>query len=81
VGGHTLPGPRPGTGGEGGDDLSTAALGTPLPELDRVATAAQRIEACIERSKSEAGLADDEVRNRAGWQQHQTLLLLATWLH
>lgn len=59
--------------------LSNAAPGTPLPELARVAKAAHRIEECIQRSKSEAGLADYEVRNWAGWQHHQTLSLLATW--
>ena len=31
------------------------------------------------RSKSEAGLADYEVRHWTGWQHHQTLSLLATW--
>jgi len=59
--------------------LSNAAPGTPLPELARVTKAAHRIEECIQRSKSEAGLADYEVRNWAGWQHHQTLSLLATW--
>src|SRR5574341_79570 len=59
--------------------LSNAAPETPLPELARVAKAAHRIEECIQRSKSEAGLADYEVRNWAGWQHHQTLSFLATW--
>jgi SRSO17 transposase len=59
--------------------LSNAAPGTPLPDLARVAKAAHRIEECIQRSKSEAGLADYEVRNWAGWQHHQTLSFLATW--
>src|SRR5713101_5030424 len=36
--------------------LSNAAPETPLPALARVANAAHRIEACIQRSKSEAGL-------------------------
>ena len=44
-----------------------------------MAKAAHRIEACLQRSKSEAGLADDEVRHWTGWQQHQTLSLIATW--
>lgn len=61
------------------DSLSNAAPGTPLPELARVAKAAHRIEACLQRSKSEAGLADYEVRHWAGWQHHHTLSLLATW--
>ena len=59
--------------------LSNAAPETPLWEFARVANAAHRIEECIQRSKSEAGLADYEVRNWAGWQHHQTLSLLATW--
>jgi len=59
--------------------LSNAAAETPLPELARVAKAAHRIEECLQRSKSEAGLADDEGRHWTGWQQHQTLSLLATW--
>ena len=59
--------------------LSNAAPETPLEELARGAKAEHRIEACLQRSKSEAGLADYEVRHGAGWQQHQTLSLLATW--
>jgi len=61
------------------DSLSNAVPETPLGECARVAKAEHRIEACLQRSKSEAGLADDEVRNWTGWQQHQTLSLLATW--
>ena len=59
--------------------LSNAACETPLWEYARVAKAAHRIEECIQRSKSEAGLADYEVRNWVGWQHHQTLSFLATW--
>jgi SRSO17 transposase len=59
--------------------LSNAVPETPLWELARVAKAEHRIEECIQRSKSEAGLADYEVRNWTGWQHHQTLSLLATW--
>lgn len=59
--------------------LSNAAPETPLWQFARVAKAEHRIEDCIQRSKSEAGLADYEVRNWTGWQQHQTLSLLATW--
>lgn len=59
--------------------LSNAAPETPLWEFARVAKAEHRIEECIQRSKSEAGLADYEVRNWTGWQHHQTLSLLATW--
>jgi len=59
--------------------LSNAVPETPLGELARVAKAAHRIEACLQRSKSEAGVADDEGRHWTGWQQHHTLSLLATW--
>jgi SRSO17 transposase len=59
--------------------LSNAAAETPLAELARVAKAEHRIEECLKRSKSEAGLADYQVRNWEGWQNHQTLSLVATW--
>jgi len=59
--------------------LANAPAETPLPELARVAKAAHRIEECLQRSKSEAGLADYEVRHWTGWQHHQTLSFLATW--
>ncbi len=59
--------------------LSNAVPETPLWEFARVAKAEHRIEECLQRSKSEAGLADYEVRNWTGWQHHQTLSLLATW--
>jgi SRSO17 transposase len=59
--------------------LSNAPAATGLWEWARVAKAAHRIEECLERSKSEAGLADYEVRHWTGWQHHQTLSLLATW--
>jgi SRSO17 transposase len=59
--------------------LSNAVPETPLWEFARVAKAEHRIEECLQRSKSEAGLADYEVRNWTGWQHHQTLSFLATW--
>jgi len=59
--------------------LSNAAPETPLGEFAQVAKAEHRIEECLQRSKSEAGLSDYEVRNWTGWQHHQTLSLLATW--
>ena len=59
--------------------LSNAVPETSLWELARVAKAEHRIEECLQRSKSEAGLADYEVRNWTGWHHHQTLSLLATW--
>lgn len=59
--------------------LSNANSQTPLKELARVAKAEHRIEECIQRAKSEAGLADYEVRSWKGWHHHQTLSLIATW--
>jgi SRSO17 transposase len=59
--------------------LSNAAADTPRAEFARVAKAEHRIEECIQRGKSEAGLADYEVRSWAGWHHHQTLSLIATW--
>jgi SRSO17 transposase len=59
--------------------LSNADPATPLGELARVAKAEHRIEECLQRGKSEAGLADYEVRHWTGWHHHQTLSLLATW--
>jgi SRSO17 transposase len=59
--------------------LSNAHPDTPLKELARVVKAEHRIEDCIKRSKSEAGLSDYEVRTWAGWYHHQTLSLIATW--
>jgi len=59
--------------------LSNAVPETPLGECARGAKADHRMEECLQRSKSEAGLADYEVRHWRGWQQHQTLSLLATW--
>jgi hypothetical protein len=59
--------------------LSNAAAGTPCAELARVAKAEHRIEECFQRGKSEAGLADYEVRTWQGWHHHQTLSLIATW--
>lgn len=59
--------------------LSNAALGTPLTEFARVFKAQHRIEECLQRAKSEAGLGDYQVRTWAGWHHHQTLSLVATW--
>jgi SRSO17 transposase len=59
--------------------LSNASPQTELAEFARVAKAEHRIEECLQRAKSEAGLADYEVRNWKGWHHHQTLSLLATW--
>jgi SRSO17 transposase len=59
--------------------LSNAAPETPLGACARVANAAHRLEACLQRSTSAAGLADDEGRNWTGGQHHHTLSFLATW--
>lgn len=59
--------------------LSNAAVQTPLTEFARVFKAEHRIEECLQRAKSEAGLAHYEVRTWEGWHHHQTLSLLATW--
>jgi SRSO17 transposase len=59
--------------------LSNANADTEKAEFARVAKAEHRIEECIERAKSEAGLAAYEVRNWKGWHHHQTLSLIATW--
>ncbi len=59
--------------------LSNAPVETPLKELARVVKAEHRVEDCLKRAKSEAGLSDYEVRTWAGWYHHQTLSLIATW--
>jgi SRSO17 transposase len=59
--------------------LSNAELTTPMSEYARVFKAEHRIEECLKRAKSEAGLADYQVRTWEGWHHHQTLSLLATW--
>jgi len=59
--------------------LSNAPSKTPLAEFARVAKAEHRIEACLQRAKGEAGLAQYQVRNWSGWHRHQTLSLLAVW--
>jgi SRSO17 transposase len=59
--------------------LSNAPFKTPLREFARAFKAERRIEECIKRAKSEAGLADYEVRTWIGWHHHQTLALIATW--
>jgi SRSO17 transposase len=59
--------------------LSNADPEEPLGELARVSRAAHRVEECFRRGKSEAGLADYQVRTWRGWHHHQTLSLLAAW--
>jgi SRSO17 transposase len=59
--------------------LSNAASETLPGVLARVAQAEHRIEECLQRAKSEAGLADYQVRTWWGWHHHQALSLLASW--
>lgn len=59
--------------------LSNAPAQTALPEFARAAKAHHRIEECIQRGKSEAGLADYQLRCYPGWYHHQALSLIATW--
>lgn len=59
--------------------LSNADPETSLESFCQAAKAEHRIEQCFQRAKSEAGLADYEVRHWRGWHHHQTLSLIATW--
>ncbi len=59
--------------------FSNAEPDTSLKELARVAKAEHRIEECLKRAKSEAGLADSQVRTWIAWHHHQTLSLMAAW--
>jgi SRSO17 transposase len=59
--------------------LTNAPRATPLSEFARVVKAGHRIEDCLKRSKSEAGLGEYQVRNWRGWHHHMTLSLIATW--
>ncbi len=59
--------------------LAFAPIETPLAEFARVFKAEHRIEEDFKRAKSEAGLADYQVRTWEGWHHHQTLSLIATW--
>jgi len=59
--------------------LSNAAPDTAESEFARAAKAEHRIEECLQRAKSETGLADYEVRNWKGWHHHQILSLMASW--
>ena len=58
--------------------LSSAPAETRPGVLARVAVARHRVEHCLQRGKSEAGLADYQVRTWAGWHHHQALSLIAT---
>jgi SRSO17 transposase len=59
--------------------MSNAPVTTPLKEFARVSKLRTRIEQFIKRSKSEAGLAQYQVRSWNGWHHHIALSLIATW--
>jgi SRSO17 transposase len=59
--------------------LSATIMSDPVTEFARVYKAEHRIEECLKTAKSEAGLADYQVRTWEGWQHHMCLSLLATW--
>jgi SRSO17 transposase len=59
--------------------LSNAPPGTPPGVLARVALASHRVEECLQRGQSEAGLAEYQVRTWSGWHHHQALSLIAAW--
>jgi SRSO17 transposase len=59
--------------------LSNEIASDPPEELAWVYKAEHRIEECLKQAKSEAGLADYQVRTWEGWHHHQCLSLLATW--
>jgi SRSO17 transposase len=59
--------------------LSSAPPETLPGVLARVAVAEHRVEQCFRRGKSEAGLADSQVRTWSGWHHHQALSLIAGW--
>jgi SRSO17 transposase len=59
--------------------LSNVIPSDPLEEFARVYKAEHRVEDCLKRAKSEAGLGDYQVRTWEGWHHHQALSLLATW--
>jgi SRSO17 transposase len=47
--------------------------------LARVARAGHRVEESLQRGKSEAGLAEYQVRTWSGWHHHMALSLIAAW--
>jgi SRSO17 transposase len=59
--------------------LSDAPPETLPGVLARVAKAGHRVEQSLQRGKSEAGLAEYQVRTYAGWYHHQALSLIAAW--
>ncbi len=61
------------------DSLTNAPRDTPLSEFARVAKASHRIEQCLKRSQSEAGLGGYQVGNGRGWHHPMTQSRVATW--
>jgi SRSO17 transposase len=59
--------------------LSNEIASDPPSEMAWVYKAEHRIEECLKQAKSEAGLADYQVRTWEGWHHHQCLSLLASW--
>ncbi len=59
--------------------LSSAPPGTLPGVLAWVVKAEHRVERCLQRGKSEAGLAESQVRTWSGWHHHQALSLIAAW--
>jgi SRSO17 transposase len=59
--------------------LSNATVETPLIEFAQVTKAEHRVEECLQRAKSEAGLSHYQVRTWMGWHHHQILSMIATW--
>jgi SRSO17 transposase len=59
--------------------LSNEIASDPPVEMAWVYKAEHRIEECLKTAKSEAGLADYQVRTWEGWHHHQCLSLVASW--
>jgi SRSO17 transposase len=59
--------------------LTNANDSVPVTEYARVSKLGHTIEEDFRNAKSEAGLADYQVRNWYGWHHHVTLSLLASW--
>jgi SRSO17 transposase len=59
--------------------LSNEVASRPPVEMAWVCKAEHRVEECLKLAKSEAGLADYQVRTWEGWHHHVCLSLLAAW--
>jgi SRSO17 transposase len=59
--------------------LSNEIASDPPVEMAWVYKAGHRIEECLKQAKSEAGLADYQVRTWEGWHHHVCLSLMASW--